>query len=380
MNKNFIFAILATTLSISGIDILIPILPVNFLRITNSPFLMGVLMGTTSLAAVLLRPISSSFIGKIGLKKSMIFGDLILSVTAFSYFFTGSFKTLAVLRIFFGVGIILFFVSVWSLIGVIIPSEKRGFALSIYTVAFLFPCFYAPFIGTKLNVESFTPFLISGILFLIAVISCFFIDDRGLRSFDGHGFFATLFRRDLFIPGIIIFSVILADASVTVFLPLIALKRFIGNYGLFFTIFSVSTVFFRLYLGRYYTDNNRSRFVIWGMILMFLSFIAVGFAKSLPLLLVSGFLYGTGFALTDPNLFVLIIERRKDFSMTQVMAGYGGFFDFGYAAGPLIMGLIYKNFGESGLYFSASIFVFIGFLISIIYFKSCRCDRIGELC
>ena len=66
--------------------------------------------------------------------------------------------------------------------------------------------------------------------------------------------------------------------------------------------------------------------------------------------------------------------------MTQVMAGYGGFFDFGYAAGPLIMGLIYKNYGEFGLYFSASIFVFIGFLISIIYFRGCRGDRIGELC
>ncbi len=378
MNKNFIFAILATTFSISGIDILIPILPVNFLRITSSPAMMGILMGTTSLAAVLLRPISSSFIGRIGLKKSMILGALILSVVAFSYFFTDSFRTLVVLRIFFGVGIILFFVSVWSLIGVIIPSEKRGFALSIYTVAFLFPYFYAPFIGTKLS--GFTPFLVSGIFFLTAVISCFFIDDRGLHSKDGHGFFKTLFRRDLFVPGLIIFSVILADASVTVFLPLIARDRIIGNYGLFFTIFSVSTVFFRLYLGRYYTHNNRSRFVIWGMILMFLSFIAVGFSKSLPLLLVSGFLYGMGFALTDPNLFVLIIERRKDFSMTQVMAGYGGFFDFGYAAGPLIMGLIYKNFGEFGLYFSASLFIFIGFLISIIYFRGCRGDRIGELC
>jgi len=251
--------------------------------------------------------------------------------------------------------------------GVIIPSEKRGFALSVYTVAFLFPYFYAPFIGTKLS--GFAPFLISGILFLLAVISCFFIDDRGLHSKDEHGFFKTLLRRDLFVPGIIIFSVILADASVTVFLPLVALKRFIGDYGLFFTVFSVSTVFFRLYLGRYYTAHNRSRFVIWGMVIMFLSFIAVGFAFSLPLLLVSGFLYGTGFALADPNLFVLIIERRKDFSMTQVMAGYGGFFDFGYAVGPLIMGLIYKNFGEFGLYFSASFFVFIGFLISIIYFR-----------
>lgn len=369
MNKNFIFAILATTFSVSGIDILIPILPVNFLRLTNSPSLMGILMGTTSMAAVLLRPVSSSFIGKIGLKRAMILGALILSITAFSYFITGSFRILVVLRIFFGAGIILFFVSVWSLIGVIIPSDKRGFALSIFTVAFLFPYFYAPFIGTKLDVNSFTPFLVSGILFLVAAISCFFIDDRGIQSFDGHGFFATLFRRDLFVPGIIIFPVILADASVTVFLPLIALKRFIGDYGLFFTIFAVSTVFFRLYLGRYYTAHNRSRFVIWGMILMFFSFIAVGFAKSLPLLLVSGFLYGAGFALTDPNLFVIIIERRKDFSMTQVMAGYGGFFDFGYAAGPLIMGLIYKKFGEFGLYFSASIFVFIGFLISIIYFK-----------
>ena len=370
MNRNFIFAILATTLSISGIYILIPILPVNFLRITNSPALMGVLMGIASMAAVLLRPVSPKFIDKIGLKKSMILGALILSVVANAYFFTDSFKILIVLRIFFGIGIILFFVSVWSLIGVIIPSEKRGFALSIYTVAFLFPCFYAPFIGTKLNVNSFTPFLVSGILFLLAVISFFFIDDRGLQSCDGHGFFATFFRRDLFVPGIIIFSVILADASVTVFLPLIARDRIIGNYGLFFTIFSVSTVFFRLYLGRYYTAHNRSRFVIWGMVLICLSFIAVGFAKSLPLLLISGFLYGTGFALTDPNLFVIIIERRKDFSMTQVMAGYGGFFDFGYAAGPLILGLIYKNFGEFGLYFSASIFVFIGFLISIIYFEN----------
>ncbi|PIU83721.1 MAG: hypothetical protein COS68_02525 [Elusimicrobia bacterium CG06_land_8_20_14_3_00_38_11] len=367
MNKNFIFAILATTFSISGIDILIPILPVNFLKVTNSPALMGVLMGTTSMAAVLLRPISSSFIGKIGLKKSMIFGDLILSIVVFSYFFTESFRTLLVLRIFFGVGIILFFVSVWSFMGVVIPSEKRGFALSVYTVAFLFPCFYAPFIGTKLS--GFAPFLISGILFLLAVLFCFFIDDAGLHSKDEHGFFATLFRRDLFVPGIIIFSVVLADASVTVFLPLVALKRFIGDYGLFFTVFSVSTIFFRLYLGRYYTAHNRSRFVVWGMLIMFLSFITVGFAKSLPLLLVSGFLYGTGFALTDPNLFVLIIERRKDFSITQVMAGYGGFFDFGYATGPLIMGLIYKNFGEFGLYFSASIFVFIGFLISIIYFE-----------
>jgi MFS family permease len=170
-------------------------------------------------------------------------------------------------------------------------------------------------------------------------------------------------------PGLIMFSVIIADASVTVFLPVVAMRRNIGGYTLFFTLFSVSTILTRLYFGRICTGKNRHALLISGMVIALMSFILIGCTRTLFFVAMSGILYGIGFGLVDPNLYTIIIEKRKDFSITQVIAGYGGFWDFGYAVGPIGMGIIYKTFGEPGLYTAAACSVFIGLIAALIYFR-----------
>lgn len=368
MSRNFILAIFATTAAVSAIDVLIPVLPVCFLDITGSPSAMGFLIGITSFTAVLFRPASHYFIGKIGLKRSMACGAFVFSAVIICYYLFAEFMPIMLLRIVFGIAIVFFFVSVWSLIASMVPSEKRSAALNIYTISFLFPNFYGPWIGSRL--AGYMPYLISGCLAVVSFCLCLFIDDTGaVIEDDKHGFWKTLRHKDLFLPGLIMFSVILADASVTVFLPVVALKRNIGDYTLFFTVFSVSTILTRLYFGRIGVGRNRHIFIIAGMVVVFLSFVAVGAARTLLLVVFSGITYGIGFGLIDPNLYTIIIEKRKDFSITQIMAGYGGFWDFGYAAGPLMMGLIYKMTGETGLYASAALSVFIGLIVSFVYFR-----------
>jgi len=378
MSGNFILAIFATAAAVSAIGILIPVLPIYFLDITGSPAAMGFLIGITFFVAVLFRPISHYFLIKTGLKRAMVCGTFLFSAVIFCYFLFRAFVPIMLFRIIFGIAIVFFFVSVWSLIASIVPSERRSIALSIYTVSFLLPNFYAPWIGSRLT--GYMPYFISGCLTVVSLIICLFIDDSKASFEDKHGFWKTLRHKDLCLPGLIMFSVIFADASVTVFLPIVALKRNIGSYTLFFTLFSVSTIITRLYFGRISTGANRSIFIIVGIFVAFLSFIAVGVAKTLFLVLLAGILYGIGFGLMDPNLYTIILEKRKDFSITQIMAGYGWFWDFGYAIGPLIMGLIYKRTGESGLYTAAAGAVFVGLIISFIYFRRGEHVEIQKQC
>jgi len=365
MGKNFILTILATTAAVSAIDMLIPVLPVYFLGISGNPAVMGLLIGITSFSAVLFRPAAHYFLSRTGMKRAVAGGALVFACVILCYPFYGSFVPIILLRISFGIAIVFFFVAAWSLIASMVPAEKRSVALSVYTVSFLSPNFYAPWIGSHL--PGSTPYVISACLAAVSFLVCLFIREPETLCEDRHGFWKTLRHKDLFLPGLIMFSVIVADASVTVFLPVVAMRRNIAGYTLFFTFFSVSTIATRLYFGRICTAGNRHILLITGMVLTLLSFIAVGAAYALEAVAAAGALYGAGFGLIDPNLYTVIIEKRKDFSITQIMAGYGGFWDFGYAAGPLIMGVMLKNFGEHGLYAAAAASVFAGLAVSFIY-------------
>ena|SRR3989339_659574 len=375
MNRNFILAIFANTFSISGINVLIPVLPVYFLKITNNPAAMGCLIGVTSLTAFLLRPVSFTLLNRISIKNALITSSLILAIIIFLYFFNKRFIPLLLLRIVFGLAFVLFSISSWSLIGTTIPSEKKGFAISIYTISFQLPSFYAQLIGTKLS--GFMPYLVAGSFLLASAVLCIFMNDiRHSDEEDKHGFFKTFFSRDLLIPGIVFFLIMLADASITVFLPIVAQIRTISDYGLYFTIFSVSTIIFRLIFGKYYSFSNYGKFVLLGLVIMLFSFILTGLSKTLVLLLISGFLYGVGLAFVGPNMYAMVLERLKHFHINQVIAGYGGFVDLGAALGPLLMGIIYQYFKDYGLYIFSAILIFIGLIVKKVYLKRSEYVRV----
>lgn len=169
-----------------GMSIISPVLPAYALGFGVSLGLVGLLISAFAVARVLLDIPAGIFASKISIKRLMLIGLVVVSLSSFAAGLAVNYPMLLAARIFEGAGSAIYTTTSITAVSRLAPEGSRGAHLSFYISMFLVGTSFGPAIGGLVS-DSFglgSPFLVYG---LCATISVFMVlywieDIRPLRN------------------------------------------------------------------------------------------------------------------------------------------------------------------------------------------------------
>ncbi len=352
----FLLITIATFFYFLSIGSVVPTLP-RFVegQLGGSSLAVGISVGAFAFSAVLLRPFVGGLGDRRGRRLLIIGGAFVVGLSVVGYVWVESLLPLLILRLMMGVGEAAFYVGAASAINDLAPDERRGEALSIFSLALYSGIALGTVLGeTVLDMSNFNA------VWIVAGGSAGLASLLGLRVTDTRPAYEPSTETRLIHPaglkpGTILASSVWGLAGFNTFVPLYALSLGMsGSRAVFFT-FSAMVLGIRFF-GKRLPDilgpRKASRIALVtnaaGLILMGLWAEPTG-------LFVGAILFGVGQALAFPALMTIALSGAPASERGAVVGTFTAFFDLAFGLGALSLGAIASLVGYRGLFISAGL-------------------------
>ena len=167
---------IAAFMVMTGVAIISPVLPAYAASFGISYALVGIIVSSFAIARMFLDIPAGVVAYKLGMKKFMILGLILIAVSSVAAGYAPSYEVLLSARILEGVGSAMYTTVSMTLIAVISPPEHRGATLSFYISMMLLGSVSGPVLGGFIsNYWGLSaPFYVYGIFGLISLLIVFF--------------------------------------------------------------------------------------------------------------------------------------------------------------------------------------------------------------
>src|SRR5918996_2030308 len=222
LTPTFLLVALATLAYFIADGVLIPTVP----RYVKGPLgggnvAVGIVVGAFSLSALVLRPWAGRLSDRRGRRLLMLAGASVFAFSVIGYLAAESVTAMVVMRVLTGAGEALFFVGAASAISDLAPDERRGEALSFFSLALYAGIGVGPILGeAAIDGTDFTLvwFAAAGIG-LVAVLLGFPVPDTR-PEWSPSIAPARLVHRAAILPGTVLLSVLVGMSGFFAFVPL----------------------------------------------------------------------------------------------------------------------------------------------------------------
>jgi len=321
--------------------------------------LVGAVSGLYFGVAFAARPISGPVITLLDKKKIMLATYIMGVITNVAYAMAGSVPLFILARVLHG----LQFAFVGSLNLTIasdsLPPEKLGSGIGVFGIGGALSQAIGPSLGIAIRdwgrhrwgeSAGYTAvFLASAAFMLLALIPCILIPLKKQTAEERASlgrWYRNIVARETLLPALLLCLVSVSSILYSTYMVPYAAELGIENVGVFFTVYAVVLLAARPFFGRLSDKLGMDKVMIPSFFIFALSFLAVTFGRSLPVLLAGAALGALGYGALNPAIQTLCIrtvrpERRGVASNTE----YFGM-DLGYFLGPLLGGLLYSTFGS----------------------------------
>jgi len=364
------------------------ILPLYIIERAFSNKVAGLTSTAYMLASLLLRPVTGRMADKKGRYGIAIFGAAIYCLATGLYFFAFPVTLLVIMRIVQGGGFSFESTGVYVLATDHIPESRMAEGLGYLGLAQTLATALAPAIAIMLkNTFGYdTTFMV---IFSLSALNLIIIPSLRIldRKTDGkkearqeerpvttdtdtperkHSFLSSIIDRNALKPSMVMFLIMFAHMTMSIFLVPYATISGVANPGLFFTIQAIMAFIARLTMSRIQRRVGVTAVLSGGILLMFISLAGLVFRLSMPLLLVCGICLGLGIGVVQPQLSAIAVlsagkENRGIASSTFFMM-----MDGGSAATGFIFGAVADAAGYPIVYAIAAaimmstLFIFLG--------------------
>lgn len=346
-----------TTLSI---NLLVPILPVFLSGKGFAETQIGVIMGASALAALLVRPCVGMQVDTHGSRPVLLLGQVLALVSIICFLWAEAIISFIVLRLIFGVAMALYGTGAVTFASSIGTGKTNSNAIALYTLMTMIG------LGSSMSLAQFffdhygftaTVLMASA---LIAIAFCVMeFRARPVTPAGGKNatvpFLVVLKEKAVLATFAGQFGSSFAFGAIFTFIPLAAIQSGISFYSFFFIAFAVSVISSRFFVQRIIERLGLERTCVYAYMAMFLGVLLLVFTMSPVALVLTGLFFGAGFGITFPA-FVLLLVHRID------AAGRGTSLGILIAAGDIanalsvsILGGVAEHFGYLYLFLGASV-------------------------
>lgn len=355
-NRNFILVNLGNFLMYNAFYMLLPILPLylaNHLHASES--IIGTILSLYTIAALITRPVAGFWLDKASRKPLMMCFYLFYISMCLSYTLAATLGLFFIIRFVHGIAFGCSTVGINTMAVDIIPWERRGEGLGIYTSSTSLAMATGPLISLFMyenGIEFNTIFIAVFCVGLTGFLATANIKpgkdvQRSTRKFSIS---SLLLKRGLPVAAVMVLLTF-GYGIITVYLSIYA-KEEVGltqGTGYYFTIFSAGLVAARLSSSMILRSGKYIMVFALGIISLIIGFFIVAFILNPTAFYSSAIFMGIGYGLISPTAQTMIINLGEDTERGAANATYLTFFDLGVGAGVFCGGIIaqYSNYSTA---------------------------------
>jgi MFS family permease len=323
----------------------------------------GLAVGAFSLTAVLFRPWAGRMGDRRGRRPLMVGGSAVVGLSVIGYL-VPSMSGLVAFRLLSGVGEAFFFTGAAAAIADLAPEERRGEAVSFFTLALYLGIGIGPFIGEELigAVGFEETWLLTAALCGIATFLASFVPETRPPGTAEHRP-TRLIHPAAVLPGTALLTSVWAQAALFSFMPLYAVTLGLRGSRFVFLMYAAIIVLIRSFGARIPDVIGPVRASRLALGFSTVGLVLVALWRAPEGLFVGTAVMAVGTSLAFPALMTLALRGTDPIERGTVLGTFGAFVDVAFGLGPASLGFIGDALGYRGLFLTAAGVAAAGFTL-----------------
>ncbi len=360
LTKEFIVFFVLNFFQFSSFQVLIPVMPGYAQSLGGASGALGLMAVAVSLAALVFRPVAGKLSDSMDKRLLYLIGSAATIAVVMIHLFADNMGTLIALRILHGFCYSITGTVAMAMSSYIIPADRLGSGMGFMGLAGIISMGTSTTIALKLvDIYGYSAALyVSAFCSAVSIVLLAFTSKQPIapklsekkEKFGFTAFLKSAVAMECIIPALIIAFLSAAYATVNNFISQYGIEKALADTGLYFTVYSISTVIVRPFIGKI-TDKYHIRATVYPTSAAMLgSLIVLYFAKTSLVVALAGALCGIGFGGMLPAIQAQCIklvapERRGAASGTFYIG-----LDIGNAGGPAVAGVIAASTGYANAF------------------------------
>lgn len=312
----------------------------------------GLAIGSFSVTALLLRPWTGRLSDRYGRRPMMLIGSAALTAALLLHLVSVTLPIFVVARLLMGAAEAFVFVAAFAAAADLSPDDRRGEALSYFSLALYLGIGIGPPIGeTILHVAGFNAVWVvaAGVALLSGLLALGVPDTRGSDVGDATPF--RLFHPRAVLPGLVLMAGAWGMAGWFAFVSLYALHLGLDGAAPYLSVYAAVVIGLRL-LGAKAPDRIGARRLSGlAMVVAAVGLTVMGLWTDPTGLLIGTVIYGSGVAFMFPALGLLVVSAVPASERGAALGTFTVFLDLAFGLGPVTIGAVVatRGYGEAFL-------------------------------
>jgi DHA1 family multidrug resistance protein-like MFS transporter len=386
MNKKiFITLFIATVITMTGLGIIDPILPLYARSMKATGIQLGIIFAGFALSRSIFAPIVGQYSDKHGRKNLMIPGLVLFTVVSACFVYAKTPLALTLIRFAQGFAVVLVTPVAQAYIGDLTPIGKEGKYMNLFFMSFFAGMAIGPYLGgiltDQFNIKA--PFYaMGGLSFMVMVLVLFLVpESSAIKSHDKKKipFFKSLLPvfKDKPMIGIMTYMATRGFYrwGFNTFFPLLAVKSenmSPANIGLvlsFYMIFgSIMQYPFGLVADKF--PSQKVNLILIGGTCSALSMCAVAFSHSMLMFVILATSMGAFSSVSRASALAIRTERGRIYGMGSATGAFTTSLSVGQVLGPILFGVIADISSIPVAFLVGGLVGLTGTIAACIFFKS----------
>ncbi len=345
------FALLCTSsfLFFASFNMIIPELPAYLSSLGGEDY-KGLIISLFTLTAGLSRPFSGKLADTIGRKPVIFFGVFMSFLCGLMYPILTTVAGFLLLRFLHGFSTGFAPTGNSAFVADVVPPSRRGEAMGILGLTSNIGTAIGPAMGSEIASAFSMDILfytaagcaISSMLILINIRETL----RNPQEFQWK--LLRIKKHEIIEPRVLAPSIVMLLALYTfgvvlTLIPDLSVHLELRNKGVFFTFYTISSLFIRFIAGRLSDRYGRIIVLKWGMAVLVMASIWIGLARTGTELLMAACLFGIAVGMNAPTIFAWTIDLSHDRTRGKALATLYISLELGIGLGALSSAWVYNN-------------------------------------
>lgn len=348
-NMHFGLVCLSSLLFSASFNMLIPELPAYLSGLGGAEY-KGLIIALFTLTAGISRPFSGRLTDTMGRVPVMAVGSVVCFVCGLLYPVLTTVSGFLFLRLIHGFSTGFKPTATAAYVADIIPRERWGEALGIHGLCFSTGMAIGPAIGSTIKIYSSMNMLFyaSSVFALLSILILMNMKEtlKYKQRFSFH--ILKISRKDIIavevLPaGIVTFLSYVSYGVILTLIPDWSDHLGIANKGLFFMVFTITSVLIRFVAGKASDKYGRLKLINIGLIFLIISLVVMAFSTSSAGLLLGSAIYGVATGIVSPALNAWTVDMSFPEHRGKAMATMYIALEAGIGLGALISGFMYQD-------------------------------------
>lgn len=320
-------------------------LPVYADALGATPSMVGIVVSSFSITALLARPFAGPAFDSFSRKRLLIASQLIICACMFLYGVVGTLEGLVAVRLVHGVGIGCSGPLAMSLVSEFLPESKFASGVSIYALAQSFAQVIGPAAGLYL-VEAIgfsASYFLAAACLLVAICGVALIKEPYRERLRYELKLDRMFAPEAVGKGVALMLLATSFSCMGAYVVLYGYSVGVDQMGIFFIVYAMCLLGTRPLFGSLADRFGAPRMLIVGISFFAASYLALAFADGLPLFIIAAILGSAGFGCCGPLLqseaLASVPPSRRGAASNTAFTGL----DLGMLIGPMIGGAIVEK-------------------------------------